>query len=110
MKFSAYLERVRLIIYILHAIISDLVPNSSSELFVWLPREQLCILAFFVSVLHSVQAGHMEKAQKYTDKALQQIEKLRQMDSEFKGNYLFSLFLDFPTLSGWFLCKGNMRQ
>lgn len=37
-------------------------------------------LQFFylqVTVMHSVQAGYMEKAQKYTDKALIQIEKLK---------------------------------
>ena len=27
--------------------------------------------------MHSMQAGYMEKAQKYTDKALMQIEKLK---------------------------------
>ena len=27
--------------------------------------------------MHSMQAGYMEKAQKYTDKAFMQIEKLR---------------------------------
>lgn len=27
--------------------------------------------------MHSMQAGHIEKAQKYTDKALVQIEKLK---------------------------------
>lgn len=32
--------------------------------------------------MHSMQAGHMDKAQKYTDKALMQIEKLKsQSDS-----------------------------
>jgi len=29
--------------------------------------------------MHSMQAGYMEKAQKYTDKAFMQIEKLRSM-------------------------------
>jgi len=32
-----------------------------------------------VTVVHSMQAGYMEKAQKYTDKAFMQIEKLRSM-------------------------------
>ncbi|MCL4132507.1 UNVERIFIED_CONTAM: hypothetical protein GTU68_020468 [Idotea baltica] len=59
----------------------DLVPSSSSEFFVWLPREQLCVLAFLVSVMHSVQAGHMEKSQKYTDKALIQIAAVHQNTS-----------------------------
>ena len=30
-----------------------------------------------VTVMHSLQAGYMDKAQKYTDKALMQIEKLK---------------------------------
>lgn len=30
-----------------------------------------------VTVMHSMQAGYMDKAQKYTDKALIQIEKLK---------------------------------
>ena len=30
-----------------------------------------------VTVMHSMQAGYMDKAQKYTDKALMQIEKLK---------------------------------
>ena len=29
--------------------------------------------------MHSMQAGYMDKAQKYTDKALMQIEKLKSM-------------------------------
>ncbi|KAL7641064.1 UNVERIFIED_CONTAM: hypothetical protein RMT77_008201 [Armadillidium vulgare] len=69
----------------------DLVPNSSSEFFVWLPREQLCVLAFLVSVMHSVQAGHMEKAQKYTDKALFQIEKLKSINAFENVSLLNSL-------------------
>lgn len=46
-------------------------------MFAWLPREQLCVLVYLVSVMHSMQAGYMEKAQKYTDKALLQIDKLK---------------------------------
>ncbi|XP_075536944.1 mau2 sister chromatid cohesion factor isoform X2 [Dermacentor variabilis] len=34
-----------------------------------------------VTVLHSMQAGYMDKAHKYTDKALMQIEKLKIVDS-----------------------------
>lgn len=30
-----------------------------------------------VTVMHSMQAGYLEKAQKYTDKALMQLEKLK---------------------------------
>lgn len=35
-----------------------------------------------VTVMHSMQAGYLEKAQKYTDKALMQLEKLK---SKFVG-------------------------
>lgn len=51
------------------------------ELFQWLPKEHMCILVYLVTVMHSMQAGYMEKAQKYTDKAFMQIEKLRMLDS-----------------------------
>ncbi|KAG2464432.1 SCC4 factor, partial [Polypterus senegalus] len=33
-----------------------------------------------VTVMHSMQAGYLEKAQKYTDKALMQLEKLKMLD------------------------------
>lgn len=55
----------------------EVIPSSTSEMFAWLPREQLCVLVYLVSVMHSMQAGYMEKAQKYTDKALLQIDKLK---------------------------------
>ncbi|XP_071042682.1 MAU2 chromatid cohesion factor homolog isoform X3 [Parasteatoda tepidariorum] len=44
---------------------------------------QVChyLTAGQVTVLHSMQAGYMDKAQKYTDKALMQIEKLKMIDS-----------------------------
>ena len=34
-------------------------------------------LVLQVTVMHSMQAGYLEKAQKYTDKALMQLEKLK---------------------------------
>lgn len=37
----------------------------------------MCVLQ--VTVMHSMQAGYLEKAQKYTDKALMQLEKLKSM-------------------------------
>lgn len=46
------------------------------ELFVWLSRQQLYVLVYLVTVMHSAQAGYMEKAHKYTEKALAQIDKL----------------------------------
>lgn len=42
-----------------------------------MPKEHICILVYLVNVLHSMQAGYMDRAQKYTEKALMQIDKLR---------------------------------
>ncbi|XP_041367960.1 MAU2 chromatid cohesion factor homolog [Gigantopelta aegis] len=50
------------------------------DLFQWLPKEHMCVLVYLVTVMHSMQAGYMDKAQKYTDKALMQIEKLKMLD------------------------------
>ncbi|KAJ8303992.1 hypothetical protein KUTeg_017575 [Tegillarca granosa] len=51
------------------------------ESFHWLPIEHMCVLVYLVTVMHSMQAGYMDKAQKYTDKALMQIEKLKMLDA-----------------------------
>lgn len=59
----------------------DKPSNKAVEQFHWLPKEQLCVLVYLVTVMHSMQAGFMDKAQKYTEKALMQIEKLRSVDS-----------------------------
>lgn len=50
---------------------------SPGDMFLWMPKEHLYVLVYLVTVMHSMQAGYMEKAQKYTDKALMQIEKLK---------------------------------
>ena len=42
-----------------------------------------------VTVMHSMQAGYMDKAQKYTDKALMQIVKLK---SEFLSLFCLGMF------------------
>ncbi|XP_077866764.1 MAU2 chromatid cohesion factor homolog [Saccoglossus kowalevskii] len=62
---------------------SDDEPPSSNpaDLFHWLPKEHMCVLVYLVTVMHSMQAGYMDKAQKYTDKALLQIGKLKILDS-----------------------------
>ncbi|KAI9577115.1 MAU2 chromatid cohesion factor homolog [Glossina fuscipes] len=52
------------------------------EMFVWLPKEQLYVLVYLVTVSHSMMAGYMDKAQKYTEKALTQIEKLKAQDDK----------------------------
>lgn len=52
------------------------------EMFIWLPKEQLYVLVYLVTVSHSMMAGYMDKAQKYTEKALTQIEKLKFQDDK----------------------------
>lgn len=52
------------------------------EMFMWLPKEQLGILVYMVSVSHSMMTGYMDKAQKYTEKALDEIEKLRACENK----------------------------
>lgn len=54
--------------------------SNMGDMFIWMPKEQLYVVVYLVTVMHSMQAGYMDKAQKYTDKALAQIEKL-------KGNF-----------------------
>lgn len=51
--------------------------NNKGDMFIWMPKEHLYVLVYLVTVMHSMQAGYMDKAQKYTDKALMQIEKLK---------------------------------
>ncbi|XP_059200463.1 LOW QUALITY PROTEIN: MAU2 chromatid cohesion factor homolog [Centropristis striata] len=59
----------------------EILPTNPAALFHWLPKEQMCVLVYLVTVMHSMQAGYLEKAQKYTDKALMQLEKLKMLDS-----------------------------
>lgn len=56
--------------------------TAAGESFVWLSRQQLYVLVYLVTVMHSAQAGYMDKAHKYTEKALAQIDKLT---SELSG-------------------------
>lgn len=63
---------------------SDEVVSGSNvgDMFVWMPKEHLYVLVYLVTVMHSMQAGYMDKAQKYTDKALTQIDKLKIVDNK----------------------------
>ncbi|XP_066249713.1 MAU2 chromatid cohesion factor homolog [Euwallacea similis] len=56
-------------------------PNQG-DMFLWMPKEHLYVLVYLLTVMHSMQAGYMEKAQKYTDKALMHIEKLKILDNK----------------------------
>ncbi len=59
----------------------EMISANPADNFQWLSRDHLCILVYLVTVMHSMQAGYMDKAQKYTDKAVVQIDKLRQAES-----------------------------
>uniref|UniRef100_A0AAQ5Z1L3 MAU2 chromatid cohesion factor homolog n=1 Tax=Amphiprion ocellaris TaxID=80972 RepID=A0AAQ5Z1L3_AMPOC len=59
----------------------EILPTNPAALFHWLPKEHMCVLVYLVTVMHSMQAGYLEKAQKYTDKALMQLEKLKMLDN-----------------------------
>lgn len=52
------------------------------EMFIWLPKEQLYVLVYLVTVSHSMMAGYMDKALKYTEKALTQIDKLKSQEDK----------------------------
>lgn len=60
-----------------------LTSTSPGDMFIWMPKEHLYVLVYLVTVMHSMQGGYMDKAQKYTDKAFTQIEKLK---SEYWSN------------------------
>uniref|UniRef100_A0A8C1SFK9 MAU2 chromatid cohesion factor homolog n=1 Tax=Cyprinus carpio TaxID=7962 RepID=A0A8C1SFK9_CYPCA len=55
----------------------EILPSNSADLFHWLPKEHMCVLVYLVTVMHSMQAGYLGKAQKDTDNALMQLEKLK---------------------------------
>ncbi|XP_057371043.1 MAU2 chromatid cohesion factor homolog [Daphnia carinata] len=59
----------------------DVSAGNSGDMFVWMSKEHLCVLVYVVTVMHSMQAGYMDKAQKYTEKAFLQIEKLKLSDN-----------------------------
>lgn len=68
---------------------TDISAGNSGDMFVWMSKEHLCVLVYVVTVMHSMQAGYMDKAQKYTEKAFLQIEKLKCMS--FKEIWHISL-------------------
>ncbi|XP_059474797.1 MAU2 chromatid cohesion factor homolog isoform X2 [Neocloeon triangulifer] len=59
-----------------------LTSTSPGDMFIWMPKEHLYVLVYLVTVMHSMQGGYMDKAQKYTDKAFTQIEKLKIVDNK----------------------------
>lgn len=51
--------------------------QNTTECFMWLPKEQLFVLVYVLTVSQSMISGFLEKTQKYTEKALTQIDKLK---------------------------------
>lgn len=66
--------------------------GNMGDMFIWMPKEHLYVLVYLVTVMHSMQAGYMDKAQKYTEKALMQIEKLKS-ESYFNNLSLINKWL-----------------
>ena len=52
------------------------------DMFIWMPKDYLYVLVYLVTVMHSMLSGYMDKAQKYTNKAWTQIEKLKVADNK----------------------------
>ncbi|KAF2361865.1 Chromatid cohesion factor MAU2 [Trinorchestia longiramus] len=62
----------------------------------WLSRSELGVLVYLVSVRHSMHAGYMDKAHKYTEKALSQISKIR--ESSNASHWLEVLLVEHTAL------------
>lgn len=89
---------------------SNLISPNMAENFIWLPKEHMCVLVYLVSVLHSMQAGFLDKAQKYTEKGLRQIDQI-QLQSQTPDMLLESfniLFLEHMSMCH--LVMGNRVQ
>ncbi|XP_075249922.1 MAU2 chromatid cohesion factor homolog [Convolutriloba macropyga] len=50
--------------------------KNPAEQFQWMKTEHMCILAYLITVIHHSSGGSLEKAKKYAEKALSQIEIL----------------------------------
>ncbi|KOB76322.1 putative mau2 chromatid cohesion factor [Operophtera brumata] len=60
-------------------------PHQKEYLKVYFLVLQLYVLVYLVTVMHSAQAGYMDKAHKYTEKALAQIDKLTSVSTASYG-------------------------
>jgi len=81
-RFCVFPQMVLFLLFLLflltvHFFFISVTSTNVGDMFIWMPKEHLYVLVYLVTVMHSMQAGHMDKAQKYTEKALMQIEKLK---------------------------------
>ena len=61
----------------------DMARCAPAEQFLWLSRDQLCVLVYLITVMHSMHGGYMEKAERHTEKAIQNIMKLKEVTRKF---------------------------
>lgn len=61
---------------------TNFISSNMSENFNWMSKDHMCVLVYLISVLHSMQAGFLDKAQRYTERALGQIDRLRSQSPE----------------------------
>jgi len=69
-----------------------LVPGDA-ESFHWMSKDNLCILVYLVTIMHSIHSGFMEKAARHTEKALALIEKVKAAGNESQLTMIFNLSL-----------------
>uniref|UniRef100_A0A1I8GL81 MAU2 chromatid cohesion factor homolog n=2 Tax=Macrostomum lignano TaxID=282301 RepID=A0A1I8GL81_9PLAT len=58
-------------------------PNAASDTmdqFEWLSREHMSVLVYLLTLLHNMQEAYYDKVQRYTEKALTQVEKLKAIE------------------------------
>jgi len=73
---------------------ANFAKNNPYDQFLWLSHDQLCILVYLITVMHSMQGGNMDKAEKYTEKGIQQIQKQQshQQQTNTNNSPLISFF------------------
>jgi MAternally-affected-uncoordination protein len=57
--------------------LTSLVSKNPLENFYWMHKDHLCVLVYLLTVIHNVQTGCFDKAQKFTEKALLNLQKLK---------------------------------
>jgi len=87
------LKELQQSIQLLTSLPEENVDEEDPESFQWMSKDHLCILVYLVTVMHSMHAGFMDKALRYTEKALSQIEKLKAVGSENQLTLIFQLSL-----------------
>lgn len=104
-----YLKQLQQAIQLLTTIHVDESQIHEAERFEWLTKEHLCVLVYLVTVMHSMYAGYMDKAIRYSEKALVQVDRLK---STSEGSGLLPMF-KLVLLEHMILCRmvqGQMPQ